>query len=59
MLPKSSGRMYSPLLPQLWNSQHQPADVAAALDDTLAELQLEYLDLFVLFLFKVLYLIHT
>jgi L-glyceraldehyde reductase len=31
---------------KLWNTQHDPAHVEAALDDTLAELQLEYLDLY-------------
>jgi len=33
---------------KLWNSQHNPSDVAAALDDCLAELQLEYLDLYLI-----------
>lgn len=31
---------------KLWNSQHRPQDVAAALDDCLAELGLDYLDLY-------------
>jgi L-glyceraldehyde reductase len=31
---------------KLWNSQHRPKDVPAALDDCLAELGLEYLDLY-------------
>jgi len=31
---------------KLWNSQHRPDDVAGALDDCLAELGLEYLDLY-------------
>jgi L-glyceraldehyde reductase len=31
---------------KLWNTQHDPAHVEAALDDTLAELELEYLDLY-------------
>lgn len=29
---------------KLWNNSHRPEQVAAALDDTLAELELEYLD---------------
>jgi len=33
---------------KLWNSQHDPATVEAALDDTLAELELEYLDLYLI-----------
>ncbi|EDU49480.1 ARA1 Aldo keto reductase related to diketogulonate reductase [Pyrenophora tritici-repentis] len=31
---------------KLWNSQHRPKDVPAALDDCLAELGLDYLDLY-------------
>ncbi|KAF2827706.1 aldehyde reductase-like protein [Ophiobolus disseminans] len=31
---------------KLWNSQHRPQDVPAALDDCLAELGLDYLDLY-------------
>lgn len=31
---------------KLWNSQHRPEDVATALDDCLAELGLDYLDLY-------------
>lgn len=31
---------------KLWNSQHRPHDVPAALDDCLAELGLDYLDLY-------------
>ncbi|KAH0040867.1 aldehyde reductase-like protein, partial [Aureobasidium melanogenum] len=31
---------------KLWNSQHRPKDVAPALDDCLAELGLDYLDLY-------------
>ncbi|KAH7067845.1 aldehyde reductase 1 [Paraphoma chrysanthemicola] len=31
---------------KLWNSQHRPQDVPAALDDCLAELSLDYLDLY-------------
>ena len=31
---------------KLWNSQHRPQDVAPALDDCLAELGLDYLDLY-------------
>ncbi|KAJ5753333.1 uncharacterized protein N7511_007486 [Penicillium nucicola] len=31
---------------KLWNSQHDPKDVAKALDDCLAELELDYLDLY-------------
>jgi L-glyceraldehyde reductase len=31
---------------KLWNSQHRPKDVAAALDDCLGELGLDYLDLY-------------
>ncbi|KAF3001812.1 hypothetical protein E8E13_003002 [Curvularia kusanoi] len=31
---------------KLWNSQHRPDDVAPALDDCLAELGLDYLDLY-------------
>ncbi|KAF2644002.1 Aldo/keto reductase [Massarina eburnea CBS 473.64] len=33
---------------KLWNTQHDPAHVEAALDDTLAELELEYLDLYLI-----------
>lgn len=29
---------------KLWNNKHRPDEVAAALDDTLAELELDYLD---------------
>jgi L-glyceraldehyde reductase len=31
---------------KLWNSQHHPDDVEKALDDCLAELELDYLDLY-------------
>lgn len=34
------------LTSKLWNSQHRPKDVPAALDDCLAELGLDYLDLY-------------
>ncbi|CAI6332669.1 unnamed protein product [Periconia digitata] len=33
---------------KLWNTQHDPAHVEAALDDTLKELDLEYLDLYLI-----------
>ncbi|KAK5111543.1 mitochondrial glycerol dehydrogenase Gld1 [Meristemomyces frigidus] len=33
---------------KLWNSQHRPEHVAAALDDCLAELELDYLDLYLM-----------
>ncbi|KAF4122978.1 L-glyceraldehyde reductase [Geosmithia morbida] len=35
---------------KLWNNSHHPSRVAAALDDTLAELELDYLDHFQLYL---------
>lgn len=33
---------------KLWNDNHKPENVAAALDETLAELGLEYLDLYLI-----------
>ena len=33
---------------KLWNTQHDPATVESALDDTLAELELNYLDLYLI-----------
>ncbi len=33
---------------KLWNTKHDPADVEAALDKTLADLGIDYLDLFLM-----------